>query len=348
MDGWGSHPSGAGGIVTDGRERSAEVDEEEVIVRLLRGADPRFSVSTDRAARVRSAVRTEWQTRRRRRTLQQRGILAAAFTSAGVLFLFTGRAALPDRGLAPPGEPIAVVEAVAGAAGVQQADAVRAGQWVETGPGARVALRLGGDASLRLDRDSRMRALSPTLIELSSGAMYVDTGDSHGSVEIRTPFGTVRDIGTQFEVRLVASSLRVRVRTGAVELRDGSRSISAQPGTEITFSGRDVASRPIAPDGPEWKWIADVAPPIDMEGLTLSVFLDRLAREQGWTVEYRGGTIARQSETDILHGSVRGLTPHEAVEVAVAASGLRHRFAGGSLIVSRGDEPQGTERGDPP
>jgi hypothetical protein len=235
MDGCGNQSSGAGGIVTDGRERAAGVDEEEATVRLLRAADPRIPVSTDRAARVRSAVRTEWQARTRRRTALQRGILAAVFTSAGVLFFFTGREALPDGGLASPGEPIAVVEAVAGAAGVQQADAVRAGQWVETGPEARVALRTTGAASLRLDRDSRMRALSSTLIELSSGAMYVDTGDSHGNVEVRTPLGTVRDIGTQFEVRLVAASLRVRVRTGTVELRDGSRSISAQPGTEITF-----------------------------------------------------------------------------------------------------------------
>lgn len=279
--------------------------------------------------------------------MRRRSLLAAVLTSAAALLFFTGRAALPDRGLVSLGESIAVVEAVAGSASVQQADVVRAGQWVETGPEARVALRITDAASLRLDRDSRMRALSSTLIELSSGAIYVDTGQSHGSVEIRTPFGTVRDIGTQFEVRLVASSLRVRVRTGTVELRDGSRSISAQPGTEIMFTGGDLASRPIAPDGPEWKWIADVAPPIDMEGLPLSVFLDRLAHEHGWTVEYRDGTIASQAETDILHGSVRGLAPREAVEVAIAASGLRHRFAGGSLIVSRGDEPQAAGRGDP-
>jgi hypothetical protein len=84
-----------------------------------------------------------------------------------------------------------------------------------------------------------------------------------------------------------------------------------------------------------------------MEGLPLSAFLDRLAREQGWTVEYRDGAIARQAEAVVLHGSVRDLAPHDAVEVAIAASGLRHRFMGGSLIVSRGDEPQAEGRGDP-
>lgn len=332
--------------MTDGTGRSTGVDEEDAAVRLLRAAGPRAPVSTDRAARVRSAVQLEWRTRRRRRNVFRRTAFAAAIASAAVLLFFTGPTTLPDRLVAPLGEPIAVVEAVTGADGVERADTIRAGQWIETGPGARLALRFASDTSVRLDLDSRMRALSSKVIELSSGALYVDTGKEHGSVEIRTPLGTVRDVGTQFEVRLVDDSLRLRVRTGTVELRDRTRSISGQPGTEIMFSAASAVTRPIAPHSPEWAWVADVAPPIEMEGVPLAAFLQRVAREQGWTVEYPDAAIARRAETIILHGSVRDLTPYEAVDVAIAASGLRHRVAGGSVIVSRGDAPQAERPGD--
>jgi ferric-dicitrate binding protein FerR (iron transport regulator) len=246
----------------------------------------------------------------------------------------------------PLGEPVAVVEAVDGTfSGLQRADAVHVGQWIETGSAARVALRFGRDSSVRIDLNSRLRALSSSIIELTSGAVYVDTGQEHRSFEIQTPLGTARDLGTQFELRLAGQLLRLRVRTGLVELMDHARSISGRAGTEITLAAGGTVTRAIAPNSPEWAWVNRVSPPLKMEGVSLAAFLASVAREQGWTVAYADPALARKAETTILHGSATDLSPHEAVEVAIATSGLRHRLSNGSVVVLAADPSQPAERG---
>jgi ferric-dicitrate binding protein FerR (iron transport regulator) len=311
-------------------------DDETTTVQLLRAAGPRPRVSSERVARVRSAVHGAWQARQHRLVLRRRIAVAALLGGALALVLFTARTALFDREM-KLGEAVAVVEEVHGPTpGVERADTVRVGQWIETGGASRLALRFGRDTSVRLDVESRMRPLSSRIIEVSSGAIYVDTED-HGSLEIRTPFGVARDVGTQFEVRLAEQSLRLRVRAGLVELHDGARTIAARPGTEVTLGPSGAVTRPFAASDPEWAWVNRVAVPLEMEGLTLATFLARLARGQGWTVEYRDAEVSRRAQAIVLHGSVSGLSPHEAVEVAVATSGLRHRLSGGSLLVFGAD-----------
>ena len=68
--------------------------------------------------------------------------------------------------------------------------------------------------------------------------------------------------------------------------------------------------------------MAEVSPPIDIEGLPLSTYLDRLAREQGWSVQHADSSLARDARGIILHGSVAGLAPEDALDVAIGTSGL--------------------------
>jgi ferric-dicitrate binding protein FerR (iron transport regulator) len=340
----------------DGEELVSEVDrnasivtEEQETVRLLRAAGPRVAVSTERAARVRSAVRGAWQAHGRRRAVRRRLLVASALVGVAALLVVAMRVAIVDHNVAPLGALTAIVEAVDGSvSGLQRADSVHVGQWIETRQGARVALRIGGDTSVRIDVDSRLRMLSSSVIELASGAVYLDTGREDGSVEIRTPLGTARDLGTQFEVRLTEHSLRLRVRTGVVELSDRTRSISARTGTEITLTPTDAVTRSIAPHSSEWAWVSRVSPPLHMNGVPLAAFLARVAREQGWTVEYDDAALAGEAERIILHGSASELAPSDAAEVAITTSGLRYRLEGGTLVVLRSEPTQPAEPGNRP
>jgi ferric-dicitrate binding protein FerR (iron transport regulator) len=248
----------------------------------------------------------------------------------------------------PSGDVVAVVEQLDGMpqrttvtqegearARIARRDPIRAGDWVETDGRSLVALRFPDGTSVRLDVGSRARPLASKAIELSAGAAYVDTGGESGRFEVRTEFGIARDIGTQFEVRLLDRSLRLRVRTGAVELRDGARSVSGRAGTEITLTGNTAVSRPMAAYGSEWDWIARVSPPLDIEGMALSVFLERVAREHGWRLHYADPALEREASGIILHGSIEGLHPREAIDVAIATSSLHHRLEAGTLVVLR-------------
>lgn len=341
-------PDESGGIVSDPGKRLSSDTEDNATIGLLRLAGPRAAVSPMRAARVRSAVLAEWQIGTRRRANRKRVALAGLALGFASLLVFAGRVTFLEPRAVPLGEPVAIVAQVDGdpqwtsslrgdrkGGRIRHDDVVRIGEWIETGDRSRVALRFGVGTSVRLDSGSRVRPLAPGAIELSAGAVYVDSGNENSQFEVRTPLGIARDIGTQFEVRLIDETLRLRVRTGVVELTDRARSISGRAGTEITMSSTGAVSRPTTTHGAEWDWTTRVSPPLEMEGVTLATFLGGVAREQGWTVEYRETTTAHEAARIILHGSVRGLAPEDAVEVAVTTSGFHYRLESGVLTVFR-------------
>jgi ferric-dicitrate binding protein FerR (iron transport regulator) len=243
---------------------------------------------------------------------------------------------------------VAVVEAVEGAprrftdadgvragSGLIRNDALSLGEWIETGSSARLGLRFSDGTSVRLDVGSRARPLTPSVIELSAGAVYVDTGRESGRFEVRTPVATAVDIGTQFEVRLIDRALRLRVRSGVVTLTDRGRSVTGREATEILLSDGAAASRSFPSHGPDWDWVTGLSPRMDIEGMALAGYLDRLAREQGWSVRYADPALAGEAAGIILHGSVESLPARAALEVALTTSGLRHRLEGGQLVVMR-------------
>ncbi|HSF38723.1 MAG TPA: FecR domain-containing protein, partial [Thermoanaerobaculia bacterium] len=176
-------------------------------------------------------------------------------------------------------------------------------------------------------------------LALDRGAVYVDSG-SHGPaaepLRLETPLGEVRETGTQYEVRLGADSIRIRVREGSVVLRadDGLHTVGAL--TELETDGRGtVATREIPRSGPEWGWIAGVTPMPDLEGLTARAFLDRIAREGGWTLTFADEETARLAAETVLQGTVSGMTPEEALDAVLPTCGLSHRIEDGRLIVDR-------------
>ena len=312
-------------------------DEEETTARLLRLAGPRPDAPPDRAARVRHAVHHEWRLETRRRTVRRRVLTGVVVLAAAAAVVMVVRVRTPRAGVSPA-EALASIEQVVDPAGPSgqliRGSAVRPGEWVETG-GARAALRLSNGASMRLDSGARARLLSPTIIELSRGAVYLDTGTNATGFEVRTPLGVAHDIGTQFEVRVTDSALRVRVRTGLVELRSGDVALSARPGTEVTLASGDIVTRPFAAFGPEWEWAVRLAPVLETEGRPLSVFLEHVCREQGWTLRYVDGQLAREASGIVLSGSLGGLAPQDAVAAAVRASGLSYGLERGELLVMR-------------
>jgi hypothetical protein len=324
--------------------------DEDITGRLLRFAGGREAVPDVRTSRVRAAVHAEWRAASRRRAMGRRLVYAAATCAAAAAVVLSLRLGYLSRQAVPIGAPVAVVEAVEGTprrltrasgsdavAGLVQNDAVGLGEWIETGSSARLALRFPNGTSVRMDAGSRARPLSSSVIELAAGAVYVDTGRESGRFEVRTPVATALDVGTQFEVRLIDEALRLRVRTGVVALKDRARSVTGREGTEITLSEGGAVSRPFPPHGPDWDWAGRLAPRLDIEGMALAAYLDRTAREQGWSIRYADPALSGEASGIILHGSVDGLPARDALEVALTTSGLRHRLEGGELVVMRED-----------
>jgi hypothetical protein len=152
-----------------------------------------------------------------------------------------------------------------------------------------------------------------------------------------------RELGTQFELRLVGPELRLRVREGAVRLEGPAAADEARAGDELHTRAGALARGTTSVSGPEWGWVLDVAPPFALEGGTLDEFARWACRESGWTLRFADAATAARARRVVLHGSLAGLTPSQAIEAVLPASGFGHRREGEALVLAWGDRP-GRER----
>lgn len=323
--------------------------DEEAVARLVRLAGRREAVPAATTARVRGAVQAEWERSvRGRRSGRVGWILAAAATLAVAAWL-TGQGL--EWGPWAPLAPAGTIENVAGDVRIIPPGGGSArsqgpgltlmpGTAIETRAEGRLALRLAGGHSVRLDHGSGLLLRSASSLRLDRGALYVDSGSAgaaEGPIELLTPLGTLRDVGTQFEVRLEGDGLLLRVREGAVRLERGAIVETTHAGSGLTLDASGTLRRqPVALYGPEWDWMRGIAPPFDLDGRTLAEFLVWVARETGLQVLYVDGSAATAAPGTSLRGSVTGLTTEEALDAVLPTCGLTHRIEEGTLIV----EPQ--------
>jgi len=322
-------------------------DPDELVGRLLRFAGPRAEVPPERRQRVREVVFDRWRTTvrsdRRKRTFLWLGaaLSAAALLTIGIAL----ERRLTKGGLSAARASAATLQRLEGAVDWANGEAhapgdeLPAGTRMSTGPEGRAALLLPGGACLRADRATKLRLLSGSVVELEQGALYFDSGKAGEAVplEIRTRLGSVRHQGTQFEVRLDPGEMRVSVREGVATLTREDRSYTAPAGTRLSMNEQGVVeTSPIPRQGADWEWMLAIAPAFDLEGKTLGEFLDWVSSETGWEVRYEEPSIAVETLTVILHGSVAGMRPDEAPAAVLPTCGLTPHRDGGILTVRRG------------
>ena len=353
----------------DDRRRDARgpgAGDEEALRRLLEEAGPRPALPEDDLEEITAAARTAWRERHGERETERAGRRSVRILSglAAVLVVGLGLALVlarwGERDPAEPGATVARIEAVSGPGELiagggapvpLEADAaLPAGSVLVTGGAAgsgpgRAALLLASGAVARLDSDTRVRLVSPSVIALEAGAVYLDTGELREGgrgvrVAVRTPMGIARDVGTRFAVRLGASgtpeALLVRVREGAVVVERQGMSYRAAGGEELVVRGDgSVERREVPRYGAGWEWVLEAAPAFEAEGRSLRELLDWVSRETGWEVHFEEPALADAAAGIVLHGSLAGVGPQEAPFVVLPGAGLEGELMGDVLVVRR-------------
>jgi FecR protein len=210
-----------------------------------------------------------------------------------------------------------------------------AGSVLETGRDDGVALQLASGHSLRLAAGSRVRIEVDTVV-LDAGSVYLDSGDDGHSapIEVRSRLAIVRELGTQYMVRLAGKSLDVSVRQGTVRVTQGNVVLTTHTGEMLQLDQAGHTQRLAVPQyGEYWAWVTQLAPVPALEGLTLADFLDWLTREQGWQLQFANAELARDAGTVELHGSIDGLSGEEALFAVMRSTGWRYRLEGGALFI---------------
>jgi ferric-dicitrate binding protein FerR (iron transport regulator) len=317
--------------------------QDDAVASLLKLAGPREPVPAERMRRLKVAAHADW----RRHTATRRRRLAVGWAGGGLAAAAALAIALRmPVGSDPTGGQGATVVALSGTAELASGAgpeplALRVGDRVPmdretlaSGVGT-ATLRLPGGASVRLSTGTSLRMAAADALVLNAGAIYVDTAGA--SLEIRTRIGLVRDVGTKFEVRLGPSSLRVRVRDGAVQVRREQAVHDARPGDELTLDSAGAVTWHTVPlDGPAWAWASDRGAPFELEGRSLHEFLDWIAGENGWQLQFANAAVEDQARTTTLHGSIQGLTPEQALAAVLPTSGVEHQLDGDILSIRLG------------
>jgi hypothetical protein len=313
--------------------------------RLLRTAGPRVRPPQDVEREVRAAVHGEWQavvaTRMRRRRFLQAAV-AASLAAVAVTVLLLNRQ--------PPGHAVvAAVERTLDGTVVRSGDLpaerpltlnqeLRAGDTLLTSAAGGASLRLAGSVSLRIDGNSAVRLAAADDIVITSGALYVDAGatpDQQNHLRVETPAGVVQHAGTQYEVRVLDSGTRIRVREGRVRVSAaGGHLIVGEAGTQLTIlPDGEVHSEAVARSGEAWNWVGQVVPAYLIENRPLTEFLQWASRELGEDIAYATPASRAEAAGIRLRGSIEGLTPGAALAAVLSTTRLVSLEKNGQILI---------------
>lgn len=321
--------------------------DQDPLEELLKFAGRREHVEPHRLDRAEKQLFDHWQqtlrlrrsSERRRRAKQVGGFFALA---ASVVLAFTLLFRFQDQ--APV---VATVAYVVGSMEVGFRDQpmaeiatgaeLRAGSIVETNDNSGASLILASGHNVRVAASSRLR-LQADSIMLDQGSLYIDSG--HGGAKsrllVRTSFGTVSELGTQYLATVTNDSIEVSVREGAINIaREDGPTLTAKAG-EAVLMKRDgsVSKETIKTYGERWQWASTLGQPIELEGSMLAEYLSWISREYGWEIRYATGTLERRARSVELHGSIQGLSSEDALASVIESVEWRHTLLDGVVSVS--------------
>jgi len=332
--------------MNDGGPKGKDEDMGDQVEHALRAALRVEPLNPDAMARIRAATAKEWQQTSGSGSRASRLALWGSVAAAAALLAF-----LVVWYIAPPADSTnfgLIARLDVGTTDVrfqfvrqralQVGDPVRTGDKLTAhGP---VLISLSGGGSLRIAADTVLEITGEAQARLRHGQLYVDLPPGSSSkhpFQILTREGTIEHVGTGFEVLENERIVRLRVREGRVLLLRDTEHIVADAGTELTAQpGSQVSRREIDTYGRDWLWVAALAPDYEIEGRPLLGFLEWASRELGRPLKFTDSRARAVAEHTILHGSVRGREPLDALSSVLATTSLTYEIRGDTIWIQSG------------
>jgi ferric-dicitrate binding protein FerR (iron transport regulator) len=334
-------------MAPDRHEPEAKVDDDmDTVAQLIRTAGRRVEPPVEAFEQVLVAATGAWhgKVRQRRRRYQLATFAASLAVVAGSAYLLTELPQGSAPNVARADRLIGTVEIRSGTGGDwstvrDEAMQLAAGSELRTHAGSRAGIILEGGTSVRLADATDIILESDTRLRLTTGKVYLDTRvieGNTGRVEIITPAGIARDVGTQFEVQYRDAAYRLRVRDGRVLLSRDADEMTGDAGDQLSIDASGAIERAhIARGDSDWQWAESVAPAPDIDEKPLTVLLEWVGRETGRAVTFERPEIERKANSTILHGSIRNLAPLEALSVMLATTDLEYALPDDGTILIR-------------
>ncbi len=311
--------------------------------------------------RIRTAVEAEWRGATPSGAAAGRVVplsLRRRFARARAWIPLTAAASLASVGLAvlfSPSNPAAIVGRLSGSQSgtlkvsvgplglfghreLRVGEVLRQGESVSSSGASLVILNRGG--TLRVASDTRLEFDSPARMTLTAGRVYLEFPPDDAvanALEVSTRLGSVAHLGTEYEIDSDEQAVRIRVREGSIRFTGAAGSRVVNAGTELVATAdQRVATEHIATYGESWAWAAALAPDYDVEGKDLASLLRWSGRELGRPIKYADESVRALAQQTVLHGSVRGESPQQALSDMLATTSLGYQVRGDDLVISAG------------
>ena len=195
-----------------------------------------------------------------------------------------------------------------------------------------VSLRMQSGALVTLDERTQAFLIGPHELMLQHGRIYVDAedaADADPALAVRTRHATIVDIGTQFEVVVVADGARekvsVAVREGRVDvIGDGfthSAQVRGSTGEELVLLDADLVQRNVViATATRWDWRSAGRAPFVLTNSSVYEYLTWMARDSGYELQFASRAVEQMSKIGVLqsHGSLT--TDETTIEDTLAAT----------------------------
>lgn len=301
-------------------------------------------IEQGRLEQMRATVDAEWRTAAEpdlrsggaRRSGRWVVYAAAASMAAAALLLWSERPAAPQPAIGSisrlSGAGMEVISPTS-RRHVGSGDLLRVGDGFTAPAPMLVTLVRGG--TLRIETGSSLAMTAVSEFSLGHGLIYVDVPQAAANpVRVLTAAGEIDHIGTQFEVMSDDRVVRIRVREGRIRFAGNTAPVVARSGTELLIApGSPASSRSIATYGPDWQWTTVLTPDFDVEGRPLIAFLQWSSREMGRRLDFADSRSRELAERTVLHGSIRGKSPLDALTRVLLTTSLGFEYRGDSIWV---------------
>lgn len=331
------------------RNRSGDSDP---LGEIIRAAGRRPEPPPQHYEQVYAAARSAWRGKLSLRRKRRWFALAASLAIVGIAALLS---TILVSGRSDPAATLILVrgpvEQFSSAAQVWTAIAadneiLEPGARLRVGEGGGANLRLTDGGSLRIDADTEV-VIETAAVRLAAGRVYFDSAGRVASapIAVRTTFGVIRDIGTQFEASVRSDSLRLRVREGEIVLQPSTaeaesaaqREFRSAAGQQLEMSvAGEIRSGIIAPDDAAWRWAESLALPPAPASRSVLVYLRWIARETGKRLEFVSVNVELAAGMANFVGDPAGLSPLEVLSHIAATSDFRYQLTeDGAILLER-------------
>ena len=310
-------------------DNSSDLSEAR-IAEILQKVSPRNKPSAEMTAGIKANVKDAWQQEVSRHAATQRrnrwvAVAASVCIAVGAGFLLNTEPTQTSPGL------------LAQVVGTIEYRADDRSQWapanlatkftpnteIRSYSGSFAALSLANGMTLRLDESSLVRLDSDAQVYLTQGGIYAESDKTliDQSLTINTEFGSARDIGTEFEVRVNPDHWRVQVREGLVNINDQQFIATAKAGERLVIAKDQTIERePLSPSDSSWQWTHQVHQPFAIEGASLSAYLAWWSDETGRRIIFKNDEDQLAAGRTILHGSMKDLSVADSLLVVLSTT----------------------------